>query len=304
MESCMAPAALFPAPLEIVCEQLRRFFAALMAEVSTRQADRDREKVNRQAERLLAEHGNSILRLAYSYLHNMSDAEEILQDTLIQFLKTAPALDGPEHEKAWLLRVTSKMRQRVLERIAREDTVSSKVVRFPAWRRYVSAAACIALLLAGAVVLPRLLGHPEPEPPVLTVPNIVEAASIQELSKLVGFEVTADFSLPFEAKEITYCSYWNEMAQIEYSDGEYSATYRQSLGTDDNSGDYNVYSDTAVIAVNGMDITLKGTNKVYVLAVWTNGSYAYSLSVSSGVSAENWRTILQPYHLFTSPLPQ
>lgn len=115
MESCMAPAALFPAPLEIVWEQLRRFFTALMAEVSTRQADRDREKVNRQAERLLAEHGNSILRLAYSYLHNMSDAEEVLQDTLVQFLKTAPALDGPEHEKAWLLRVAANLSKNRLD---------------------------------------------------------------------------------------------------------------------------------------------------------------------------------------------
>ena len=62
-------------------------------------------RVNRQAERMLADYGNSILRLAYSYLHNLSDAEEVLQDTLIQFLKTTPALDGSKHEKAWLLRV-------------------------------------------------------------------------------------------------------------------------------------------------------------------------------------------------------
>ena len=202
------------------------------------------------------------------------------------------------------IEVTPEMRQRVLERIAREDTVSSKVVRFPAWRRYVSAAACIALLLAGAVVLPRLLEQPEQKPPVLTVPNIVEAASIEELSELVGFEVTADFSLPFEAKEITCCSYWNEMAQIEYRNGEYSATYRQSQGTDDNSGDYNIYSDTVEITVNDRIVTLKGNDGAYVLAVWTDGTYAYSLSVSSGVSAKNWHTILQPYHLSTSPLPQ
>ena len=115
MEYCMAPAALLPEPLEIVWEQLRRFFAPFMAEVTTRQADRDREKVNRQAERLLTEHGNSILRLAYSYLHNMSDAEEVLQDTLVQFLKTAPALDGPEHEKAWLLRVAANLSKNRLD---------------------------------------------------------------------------------------------------------------------------------------------------------------------------------------------
>ena len=63
----------------------------------------------RTAARMLDHYGNSILRLAYSYLHNMSDAEDIVQDTLIQYLKTRPMLLGPAHEKAWLLRVASNL---------------------------------------------------------------------------------------------------------------------------------------------------------------------------------------------------
>lgn len=65
--------------------------------------------VNRQAESLLDQYGNRILRLAYSYLHNMSDAEEVLQDTLIQYLKTAPELKSEEHRKAWLLHVAGNL---------------------------------------------------------------------------------------------------------------------------------------------------------------------------------------------------
>lgn len=65
--------------------------------------------VNRQAESLLDQYGNRILRLAYSYLHNMSDAEEVLQDTLIQYLKTAPELESEEHRKAWLLHVAGNL---------------------------------------------------------------------------------------------------------------------------------------------------------------------------------------------------
>lgn len=57
----------------------------------------DREQINAQAERLLEQHGNHVLRLAYSYLHNMADAEEILQESLIQFLKTAPRLENERH---------------------------------------------------------------------------------------------------------------------------------------------------------------------------------------------------------------
>lgn len=70
---------------------------------------KSREAVNARAEQILNHHGNAILRLAYSYLHNMEDAEEILQDTLIQFLKTEPVLESKEHEKAWLLRVAANL---------------------------------------------------------------------------------------------------------------------------------------------------------------------------------------------------
>ncbi|WP_419823085.1 RNA polymerase sigma factor [Anoxybacterium hadale] len=61
--------------------------------------------INDQAETLMTAYGNNVLRLAYSYLHNMSDAEDVLQDTLIQFLKTQPQFETSEHEKAWFLRV-------------------------------------------------------------------------------------------------------------------------------------------------------------------------------------------------------
>ena len=63
------------------------------------------QDINDSATSILEEYGNDILRLAYSYLHNMSDAEDIVQDTLIQFLKTNPKTHSPQHKKAWLLRV-------------------------------------------------------------------------------------------------------------------------------------------------------------------------------------------------------
>lgn len=103
-------AALRSSPLKILREQLRSFFAATMAEKKPHQEVLiNQETINQHAERLLTDYGNNVLRLAYAYLHNMNDAEEILQDTLIQFLKTAPTLDSPKHEKAWLLRVAANL---------------------------------------------------------------------------------------------------------------------------------------------------------------------------------------------------
>lgn len=88
---------------------LRLLFSPQIPAASGRPRTVDRERLNAQAERLLNRYGNSVLRLAYSYLHNMSDAEEILQETLIQFLKAAPELNSQQHEKAWLLRVAGNL---------------------------------------------------------------------------------------------------------------------------------------------------------------------------------------------------
>ena len=71
--------------------------------------DRAREELNRRAEELLDRHGNAVLRYAYSYLHNMSDAEDILQDTLIKYMQSSPAFLTESHKKAWLLHVAANL---------------------------------------------------------------------------------------------------------------------------------------------------------------------------------------------------
>lgn len=71
--------------------------------------------INQEAERLMKEYGNNILRISYSYLHNLSDAEDILQDTLIQYLKKTPHFENASHEKAWLLRVASNLSKNKIE---------------------------------------------------------------------------------------------------------------------------------------------------------------------------------------------
>lgn len=92
---------------------VQAIFSKILFALSSGQEDIQREvsraAINRQAEMILDTYGNSILQYAYTYLHNMSDAEEVLQDTLIQFLKTAPVFESREHEKAWLLRVAANL---------------------------------------------------------------------------------------------------------------------------------------------------------------------------------------------------
>ena len=68
-----------------------------------------RQELNQRAEQLLDHYGNHILRLAYSYLHNMEDAEEILQETLLRCLQEDTVFENAAHEKAWLLKVAANL---------------------------------------------------------------------------------------------------------------------------------------------------------------------------------------------------
>ena len=72
-------------------------------------------------ETVLDIYGNAILRLAYSYLHNMSDAEDILQDTLIKYMQSSPAFLTESHKKAWLLHVAANLSKNKIDEL--EETL-------------------------------------------------------------------------------------------------------------------------------------------------------------------------------------
>ena len=89
-----------------------------------------KEDTNETASRLLDQYGNMILRLSYSYLHNQSDAEDILQETLIKYLQTAPDFAGPVHEKAWLLKVAANLSKNRIDynRLRKTDKLEETLV--------------------------------------------------------------------------------------------------------------------------------------------------------------------------------
>ena len=55
----------------------------------------------------MTRHKHRVFRLAVSCLKNRADAEDILQEVFIRYYSSAPEFADEEHEKAWLLRVTS-----------------------------------------------------------------------------------------------------------------------------------------------------------------------------------------------------
>lgn len=63
----------------------------------------DREAL---ARRLVETYSDQLLRLAYSLLNNVPDAQDVCQEALLKGLDHAGSFGSREHERAWLMRVT------------------------------------------------------------------------------------------------------------------------------------------------------------------------------------------------------
>ena len=53
---------------------------------------------------VLDTYSQTLIKLSYTYVRNVCDAEDIAQDVFVALLKRGKPFDSTEHEKAWLLR--------------------------------------------------------------------------------------------------------------------------------------------------------------------------------------------------------
>lgn len=204
---------------------------------------------------------------------------------------------NPYRELMEQVNLTPEARERILTNVQQADLSSQpeKVVPFSrrrqTWRRWASLAACLVVVMAVLVAVPLLREQPDTAPPVQVLPPFRQVDSLDALSEAVGFPVTEVSSLPFAPVSTTYTAYDEGLAEITYTGPDsQTATYRQSLGSEDNSGDYNLYPDTQ--ALPEQNATLKGQDGLYTLALWTDDTYTYSLHLSSGLSADAWQALL------------
>jgi len=82
----------------------------------------DREGQNAKAEELLDTYGDRLMRLAFSYLHNREDAEEIVQDAVIAILRARPVFENGKHECAYLMATASNLAKNRIKQNARHQT--------------------------------------------------------------------------------------------------------------------------------------------------------------------------------------
>lgn len=57
-------------------------------------------------ENIVNTYSDMLLRISYQNLHNKSEAEDVVQDTFLQYVKKQKKFESEEHIKAWLIRIT------------------------------------------------------------------------------------------------------------------------------------------------------------------------------------------------------
>lgn len=120
--------------LRQIGEMLSAFAAGCLRQIRAWQTwdaeSAEREAVNRRASRYFESYGNAILRLAYSYVHNMADAEDILQETLIRIMKADPQFENAAHERAYILKtaVNAARNHLAYSRLRETDDLNEELI--------------------------------------------------------------------------------------------------------------------------------------------------------------------------------
>ncbi len=55
---------------------------------------------------ILDKYSKSLIKIAFTYMKNIADAEDIVQEVYISLMRRGKGFESEEHEKAWLIRVT------------------------------------------------------------------------------------------------------------------------------------------------------------------------------------------------------
>lgn len=124
-------------------------------------------------ETILDTYGSPLYRLCFVMLQNESDAEDALQDTLIQYFQKAPAFRDREHEKAWLLKVAANKCRDQLRVRSRHIHIGLEEIQLAAPEA------------PDKAILEALMLLPETYRLVLVL-HYVEEYSVNEIAKIIG----------------------------------------------------------------------------------------------------------------------
>lgn len=145
-----------------------------MPKTSARPAD--------EIEKILNTYGDMLFRLCLVMLGNSNDAEDAIQETMLTYLQKAPVFRDEEHQKAWLITVTTNKCKDILRFRTRHPIVSME--------NNVENLCNFTKDNSDSGILEALMTLPEKFRLVLVL-YYVEEYSIKEIARIIGRTTSA-----------------------------------------------------------------------------------------------------------------
>lgn len=124
-------------------------------------------------EKLLNKYGDMLFRICMVILGDSHDAEDVIQDTMMKYWRKAPCFRDENHEKAWLIAVTSNGCRDLLRYRKRHQSESLDNIEQAEQKT------------EGSGILEALQKLPEKYRLVLTL-HYVEGYRVEEIANMIG----------------------------------------------------------------------------------------------------------------------
>ncbi len=76
-----------------------------------------------EASRAIEQYADLVRRICLIYLKNEADSEDIFQTVFLKYVLSSAVFENPEHERAWMIRVTINACKDLIKTIFRSRTV-------------------------------------------------------------------------------------------------------------------------------------------------------------------------------------
>jgi hypothetical protein len=181
---------------------------------------------------------------------------------------------------------------------AAPEKADTSVPRHLFYRRWLPVFAAAAVMLVLVRIVPMFFRMGAADPDVKEMQdqsNYSSAARTEETEGAFTLEAPAEIAGGMALDPV-----WLEqdLVSIVYTDAQGLETAEVCKGTDAEEvrGGYEDYSEAFTEEINGMEVNFQGQDGVVMLAVWTDGTYTYSLYVEEGMNLEEIRQLVPLIH--------
>lgn len=141
--------------------------------------------------RAIEQYADTVKRICVLHLKNDADTEDIFQTVFLKYALRSAPFESPEHEKAWLIRVTINACKDLLKSFFRSHTVSiEELVQLPA-----------DIPAEHREVLEAVLSLPSKYREVIYL-HYYENYTAPEISQLLGKKVNTVYTLLTRARQL------------------------------------------------------------------------------------------------------